>query len=158
MQWQRPLKILKKFPGVSIVKTVSAMVKAGIEYDNKASVQAKRDNGELPAVNQGLTWGHWYDYPRTIEHKGQHYLRLYPANEFGGMRVDYWLTTPNGQQACDTDTAKQYALTSEFSDKESLDCFTVKLSNLLAFERVVPTLSPHSANWENAPEAFACRD
>lgn len=131
--WQRILKVRKTHSQSIVVKTVVATVKAGITYDNLANVQDKRANGELPSVNAGLPWGQWLDFPRVIEHKGNHYLRLYPANEFGRMMVGYTL---NGSP-CSIETAKEHCLASEFSDNESLDCFTVKLDNLKDFARLV---------------------
>ena len=137
VQWTRQLKIRKSFPGVNITKHVSAMVKAGIEYDNKASVQAKRESGDLPSVNAGLPWGTWYDYPRAIEHKGQYYLRLYPANEFGRTVSTYQLTIGNVIRDCAEDEARTIALASELHDSDKpIDCFTVKLQNLIGFARV----------------------
>lgn len=154
--WQRKVKTRKAFD-VVIVKTVSAIVKAGIEYDNKASVIAKRENGELPNENAGLPWGAWFDYPRIIEHKGEYYLRLYPANDFGKMKISYSL---DGKPAT-VETVKPFCLASEFAERENVDCFTLKLENLQSLERVMTTLksiTPVCPGWENTVESFLCRD
>lgn len=149
--WQRKVKTLKAYASANLCKHVTAYVKAGLNYDNLATVREKRTNGELPSVNAGLSWGVWHDYPRVIEHNGAYYLRLYPANEFGRMAVSYSLDG----QAVTLEQAKAIALASEFSERENLDCFVVKLDNLKEFERVV---TPSAPNWENSPEAFLVRD
>lgn len=150
VMWERKLKTYKGTTA-TLTKVVVAYVKAGLNYDNMVSVQAKRASGELPSVNQGLPWGTWYDYPRVIVHNLVYYLRLYPANDFGRMSVEYRL---DGKPIAEAQ-AKEYCLASEFAGRESLDCFTVKLDNLKSFDRVV---TPTAPNWENSVEARLCRD
>ncbi len=132
--WARELAVRQAVRGAVVIKTVIATVKAGIEYDNKASVIAKRDSGELPAINQGLPWGEWLDYPRTIGHKGSLYLRLYPATE-ANHRTDVSYTF-NGLP-CTLDQAKALCLAKEFQDRADIDCFTVKLANLRDFVQLI---------------------
>ncbi len=145
LQWTRPLQIRVKFPGVSIVKTVCALVKAAIDYDNKTSVKAKRADGRLPATNQGL-WngkGEWFDVNRIIRHKvtGEYYLRFYPGStDAGTTLVSYYLSLPDGtRRECDATTAKQYAVSDEFRQGER-ECFCVKLVHLISLARLAPKL------------------
>jgi len=154
--WTRTVKTRKEFASLAILKTVSAMVKAGIEYDNKASVVAKRESGELPTENQGLPWGVWFDYPHVIEHKGAYYLRFYPASEFGKMEVQFTL---DGKPVT-KEAIAQYCLASELVERDNIDCFTLKLDTLQGLERVTPSkgMTPKTPDWENTVESFLCRD
>lgn len=159
VQWTRTMKVRKSFAGVVVLKTVTTTVKAGIEYDNRAAVQAKRETGELPAVNAGLPWGEWYDYPRVIAHKGQYYLRLYPAPESGHTtEATYWAAWPDAQVGPITaDKAREYCLASEFNDGPQADCFTVKLANLVSLARIAPTIGnevkPSTPGYEHTAES-----
>ncbi len=157
VQWVRSLKLRKAFAvGYGLSKAVSALVKVGMDYDNKASVQAKRESGELPATNAGLPWGTWFEFPRIITHNGNFYLRFYPATtDASQTSAEYYLATPTGTGACDTATARQYALASEFRDTDAaLECFTIKLANLVALERITPKrgneLTPTTPGFEHS--------
>lgn len=68
MAWTRTCEIKQTYKkqGIVITKTSHAVLQYGVNYDNKKSVQIKRENGELPAENQGLPWGYWYQYPLII--------------------------------------------------------------------------------------------
>lgn len=139
VQWTRDCKVRKSAGPIRVFKNVLAYVKTGLNYDNIASVQAKRDAGELPSENAGLPWGQWFDFPRVIEHKGEYYLRLYPANEFGPMKRNFFILENSKMRDIDWVEAEKYLLASEFADSEKqIDCFTVKLSNLVELERVLP--------------------
>lgn len=53
---------------------------------------------------QHLPWGHWFEFPRIIEHKGYHYLRCYPTvNTEVQKRVVYIL---DGNVVTDADLIK----------------------------------------------------
>ena len=57
--WKRPAKV---YQGVNdlIEKKVKAInVRAGVDYDARASVQDKRESGDLPVVNAGLSGMVW---------------------------------------------------------------------------------------------------
>ena len=119
--WSRPIKTRKEFAGIQIVKTVSAIVRAGIDYSN---MQKNRDieTGPLP-------WGEWDVFPFSIIHKGVDYIRLYPPN---GLRfypiVSY---TKNGKPVT-AEEVKPFCLASEFSKGDAPDCFTIKAENLVS--------------------------
>lgn len=125
--WERPMKVKKAFAGQTIVKRSSAVVRFGVEYDNMKAVQSKRESGELPAVNQGLTWGMWAMYPYFIEHKGNTYLRC-SVSKKNPVQTEYFL---NGVKV-DAETVKSMCLASEFTKKDSVDVFTLNVENILA--------------------------
>jgi hypothetical protein len=76
LEWVRDMDT-RKGVEVPFSKSVRMIGRIGINYDNMAAVQDKRENGELPAENAGLPWGKWSEYPWLIEHKDKHYVRLY---------------------------------------------------------------------------------
>jgi len=125
-EWERPCKTRK---GVSalITKHVRMVGRMGIEYDNINDVQEKREEGTLPAVNAGLPWGQWSEYPWLIEHKGKFYLRLYNGTSA--------LTTPkatffnNGVEVSKASIAP-LLLAAELAEKDG-DCFCCAIENLL---------------------------
>jgi hypothetical protein len=122
--WRRPMKTRKGTTSL-IEKMVSGVFRAGIDYDNKQSVQDKRESGELPAVNQGLPWGQWLVFPHIISHKGNLYLRIYPANA-NQVRAEYFL---NGESAR-REEIEPLCLASEFAERGEVECMTVTLSHV----------------------------
>lgn len=121
--WQRALKTRK---GVSslVTKEVRCVARVGIEYDNQRAVKEGRESGELPAVNQGLPWGQWLQYPYLIEHKDNLYLRIYPMP--GHMPKEVYRL--NGQIAR-REEVEPLCLASEFKPHES--CICLNLNHLL---------------------------
>jgi hypothetical protein len=101
-------------------------IRAGIDYDNLKAVKEKREDGTLPEVNQGLPWGQWVSFPYLIEHKGSHYIRLYPS---GHVETSYFL---NGQPV-EIEQIKEFVLASELpkENSEKPDCITVNLENIV---------------------------
>lgn len=130
--WKRKLKTLKSAGNLTIEKKTIAYVRAGINFANLATVQTGIANGERGEV-QSLPWGEWVESPFIIRHKGNEYLRLYPAS-FDNLkpRVEYTL---NGVP-CDAETVKPFCLASEFRDsEEKIECFTIKAESLVAIAR-----------------------
>ncbi len=76
--WQRPVATPKDCP-LTIVKTVCGYVRAGIDYANLAAVKDGIASGERSEVGP-LPWGEWVQFPFIISHKGNEYVRLYPAS------------------------------------------------------------------------------
>ena len=108
-----------------VEKMVSGVFRAGINYDNKQSVQDKRESGELPAVNAGLPWGQWLIFPHVISHKGNLYLRIYPANQ-NQVKSEYFLNGISARR----EEIEPLCLASEFTERESVECMTIKLENV----------------------------
>lgn len=122
--WRREMKTRKAVTS-KVEKMVSGVFRAGIDYDHKQSVQDKRESGELPATNAGLPWGQWLLFPHIISHKGNLYLRIYPANQ-NQVKAEYFL---NGESAR-REEIESLCLASEFAERESVECMTVKLSSV----------------------------
>lgn len=129
--WERELPLLarvkKENPQFNVKKRVRATVRLGVSYDNMASVQAKRATGELPSVNQGLTWGTWLEYPNFITHNGKTYLQCAEAPG-SKMEVEYFI---NGRPA-NKEAVAVLCPKSAFTDHGQLDKFTVNVDHILA--------------------------
>lgn len=111
-----------------IQKESTFQCRIGVNYDNIAVVQDKRDNGELPEKNAGLPWGHWVEFPYVIEHKDEYYIRCTTLNNNYQGHVRYLregveITRAEAEKAC---------LAAEFpkSTKES-DVFNIKVGSIL---------------------------
>ena len=59
VKWERPAKCFKTVSDTVTKRVVATNIRAGVNYDNRATVQDKRESGELPAVNQGLNGMQW---------------------------------------------------------------------------------------------------
>ena len=125
LEWTRPCKVRKGVVAV-IAKAVRMVGRMGIEYDNQNEVQEKREGGDLPAVNAGLPWGKWLEYPWLIEHNGKLYLRLYNGTSTTTTpRVAFFIDgIPTTKEA-----VAHYLLASELAEKSG-DCFTCAIENL----------------------------
>jgi hypothetical protein len=122
VEWNRAGKT-RKGVAEQITKSVRMVGRIGIEYDNIGKVQAKRENGELPAENQGLKWGRYEIYPYLIEHKGNRYLRLYKGTSDKVKPKVVWYR--NGIEVS-RDEIAPLLLKSELQSKEG-DCFCVNV-------------------------------
>lgn len=123
--WVRTLKTRKGVLSV-VTKETRATVRAGIDHEQRAKVETARADGSLPAVNSGLPWGQWLAFPFVIEHKGNHYVRLYPV-EGRAPRVVYRI---DGKLAAKSDV-ESLCLASEFNTvRADVGCMTLGLHNL----------------------------
>lgn len=128
--WQRPLKTRKGIDCV-VTKEVRGTVRVGLSYDSRGAVQDARETGQLPSANAGLPWGNWLVFPYVIEHKGAHYVRLYPVAKADGspraLKVRYRV---NGRSV-DRETAQSLCLASEFSKVDSdVGCMSLRATSL----------------------------
>jgi len=134
LEWLRPCKT-RKGVSVQIEKSVRMIGRMGIDYNNMAAVQDKRESGELPADPQPLPWGKWAIFPFLIEHKGQFYVRLYNGtSDKVHPEVHFFM---NGVE-CSKDDIAPFVLASELSEKDG-DCFCCKVENM--------TRINHEAEW-----------
>ncbi len=116
----------------TVTKRVELQARAGVNYDNMRDVIAKRESGELPAHNAGLTWGHWHTvagvslFPHVIAHtpKGateeKHYLR-FAKLDGATPKVEYFV---DGNPVS-KEVAKSLTLASEWKESAMPDVFTV---------------------------------
>lgn len=126
--WEKALPVRKNFPGITVVKRTSGTVRTGINYDNMASVQLKRMNGELPTQNAGLLWGEWLTYPHFIQHKGNKYLRV-NLDSRNRLESEYFI---NGARAT-KEQAMVYCTKAAFPTNESKpDVLAINVDNIIS--------------------------
>lgn len=123
---QRPVKMKKG--QAEVFKASEFQCRVGVNYDNIAAVKEGRANGELPAENAGLPWGEWLEFPYTIGHKGETYVRCTLLNN--GFRRAPVFTLADGT-VVDRETVKAGALASEFRDGDDSVVFNIKVSSLV---------------------------
>lgn len=123
--WCKALKTRKNVTA-KVEKITEMQCRFGIEYDNIKAVKNARENGELPAVNQGLPWGEWEEYPYFIAHKGTDYMRLYTTHSNNKAVEKYFV---DGVET-NKETVKAMCLKSEFSDNKPTEVITVKVANI----------------------------
>lgn len=122
-----PIKAMYKKQGVVVNKTTTATVRVGISYQNMKSVQAKVNRGH--ELKHELSWGKWSEeYPGLlIEHKGNTYLRMY--NSPNKPKSSYFL---NGKPISKEELINSGVVLDSYWKKsnESVDCFTVNITNI----------------------------
>lgn len=127
--WGKTLKTRKGVTDI-VEKVTGIVVRGGIDYDNLSIVKEKRESGDLPSENAGLSWGEWLEFPIHITHKGTDYARFYPASGIDfPVKVEYYL---NGELAT-KEQVEPLCLASEFPKREDTPlCYTVKAENVRA--------------------------
>ena len=127
---RKDLKTLKDHKERKVSKITRLVIRGGISYDNIGVVKEGREDGTLPATNQGLKWGEWADDTGIhITHKGTDYARMYPASGLPFTpKVQYFL---DGVEV-DKSQIEPLCLASEFPkhDEDPL-CFTIKAENIM---------------------------
>ncbi len=125
--WRRQAKTRKGVSGIE--KQTCAYVRSGIDYANLGVVKQGIASGERGDV-QPLPWGNWLEFPFLIEHKGEHYVRLYPAS-FQNLKPSVqWFRDGNPVELADI---KESLLASEYttySDNEPV-CFTIRANDVV---------------------------
>ncbi len=128
--WARQAKTRKDCPFI-VGKRTTAHVRAGINFANLASVKQGIESGERGEV-QPLPWGEWVKFPFIIGHKGNDYVRLYPASFDNLVPVVEW--TRDGVPCHKSDVAA-YLLASELRDSDDQpECFTVKAESIIEID------------------------
>ena len=123
----RAVKMRKGQPAVN--KASEFQCRVGVTYDNIQAVQDGRADGTLPAENAGLPWGEWIEFPYTIGHKGETYVRCtLLKNNFRRAPV---FTLMDGTEIAKADVMP-LALASEFKEKDADSVvFNIRLSSIL---------------------------
>jgi hypothetical protein len=122
----RPVKMKKG--QAEVTKTSEFQCRVGVNYENMAAVKEGRASGELPAENAGLPWGEWLEFPYTIGHKGETYVRCTMLNN--AFRRAPVFTLADGS-VVDKETVKAGALASEFREGDDNLVFNIKVSSLV---------------------------
>jgi len=126
VEWTRPCDT-RKGTATVITKAVRMVCRMGIEYDNINNVIEKREEGTLPAVNAGLKWGTWFEYPYLISHKGKMYLRLSPGtSSLNSSSATFFMDGVETTKG----TVIPYLLAKELKEKEDMDCFCLDINNI----------------------------
>jgi len=113
-----------------IQKFSKMTLRCGVEYDNIAAVQGKRESGELPSENQGLSWGAYVPglYPYILEHKGSLYFRFFTVPSSNRVAPSF---ARNGVEIS-RDEAREDCLASEFQERETtLETIVLKIEGIL---------------------------
>jgi hypothetical protein len=129
VSWRSNVKPAAMHKAVLLEKITRAVVKAGIDYANLASVKQGIANGERGEV-ESLPWGEWKQFPYVITHKGKDYVRLYPAAQSNQVSVTY---KANGQEIS-KESFLSYLTPSDQAKATSGErpaCFTVTADNLI---------------------------
>jgi len=136
LEWRRACKT-KKACSDHIEKSVKSVGRLGIDYDNQAAVQAKRESGELPEQSQPI-WhgkGEWLIFPYIIRHTvtNQLYLRLYKGTSKTFVPSAQYYR--NGEPVSLEDVASDL-MASEKREKSG-DCFCVKIEDMQSIGQYV---------------------
>lgn len=121
-------KMRKGMP--QVLKFSKMTLRCGVEYDNIGAVKEKRESGELPAENAGLSWGRYVPnlYPYIIEHKGSLYFRFFTVPNSAKVSPMFVL---NGKEIT-REEAERMCLASEFQERETtLETMTLKVDGIL---------------------------
>jgi len=136
LAWRRNCKVKKNVTD-TIEKATVGVGRIGIEYDNQASVIAKRESGELPEETQPI-WhgkGEWLIYPYLIRHvdTNQLYLRIYKGTSATAIpHVQFYRNgEPVTKESLDAEL-----LSSEKSTEKDGDCYCVKLDDMTMIGKV----------------------
>lgn len=131
--WKRDMKTRK---GVTnhVEKISEAVIRAGINFEKLKAVQEARKSAGIEEQEHSLPWGQWSQFPFVISHKGQEYVRIYPASLDIHAKVKYLI---DGREAT-PEEVRPLCLASEFpkEEKENL-CFTLKNDSILRIGNVV---------------------
>jgi len=127
METCKPLKTLKSQSAHSVMKISRRTVRLGVQYDHLKAVQAKRESGELPAVNQGLKWGEYVkgEEGYLITHKGNTYLRV--TSSPNKAKTTYLIDSKVSTE----EEAKKLCLASEFRSGERPDVMNINVEHIV---------------------------
>lgn len=132
LEWRRPAKTYKTVKDI-VEKATHMVGRIGIDYNNIATVQEKRENGDLPATPQPI-WkgkGEWVTFPYLIRHvdKGDLYGRFYfgTSKYFTNTIVVWYL---NGEEV-PYEKVLPLLTADERKDDPPGETFTVRLEHIL---------------------------
>lgn len=126
--WERPLKTKKNVKDVIVKRTYGTSLRFGVEYDKMASTQKGREDGTLPAENQGLRGRVWLVPNLTMKSlkTGNTLVRLSLAQN-STFRTEYF---KNGVKV-DKAEIEPLVLKSEVASHEMPNVFDLCVDNIL---------------------------
>jgi hypothetical protein len=132
VKWESIVKTSAQFNDLVLTKITQAVVKSGIDFGNLKTVKDGIESGERSEVGS-LPWGEWIEFPYTIGHKGNEYVRLYPSVQ-NIPQVQYFV---DGLQVSKANFASYLTASSadrmlNFDVSNQPECFTIKADNILA--------------------------
>lgn len=127
--WERPLKTRKNVKDVIVKRTYGTALRFGVCYDNMASTQKGREDGTLPAENQGLRGLIWIVPNLTLRSlkTGDTLVRVSLARN-STFSTEYFL---NGRKVT-KEEIEPLVLRSELGRHEMPEVFNLKTENILA--------------------------
>lgn len=132
IEWERPVKTYKGIAD-TVTKRTSSVLRMGVTYDHKQAVIDKRNDGELPAENQGLAEAYkWILAPYILENTktGSIQLRVTTA-ENSKFDTQYYL---NGKPVS-KDELKGIAQASELNSTGNMpDVLNLKVENIISIK------------------------
>lgn len=126
----KELKVRKGQEPITKVSEYTAIV--GGDYSKLESTIARKklleaSGEELPENGNKLPWGEWVDFPYTISHKDETYVRLTRVSDTHSKAI----YLRNGVEIT-KDEAKEACLASEFPKTPSeTEIFNIKVSSIL---------------------------
>lgn len=127
--WERPLKTRKNVKDIVVKRTYGTGLRFGVCYDNMASTQKAREDGTLPAENQGLRGREWIVPNLTLRSlkTGNTLVRLSLAQS-STFNTEYFL---NGVKVAKADI-EPLVLKSEVASHEMPNVFDLNTDHIIA--------------------------
>ncbi len=126
----KTVRELKMKKGAAVVSKISRFqARIGCNYDNLAAVKEKREDGTLPAENQGLPWGEWLVPNYVIVHKGKLYFRCTAVHNASSVKEATFVDDKGN--VITKEVALEHALSSEKVEKEDIDVFNIVVDNIV---------------------------
>lgn len=127
--WERPLKTRKNVKDVVTKRTYGTGLRFGVCYDNMASTQKAREDGTLPAENQGLKGREWIVPNLTLRSlkTGNTLVRLSLAQS-STFNTEYFL---NGVKVAKAEI-EPLVLKSEVASHEMPNVFDLNTDHIIA--------------------------
>lgn len=127
--WERPLKTRKNVKDIVVKRTYGTGLRFGVCYDNMASTQKAREDGTLPAENQGLRGREWIIPNLTLRslRTGNTLVRLSLAQN-STFNTEYFLNGRKVEKA----EIEPLVLKSEIANHEMPNVFDLATDHIIA--------------------------
>lgn len=127
--WERPLKTRKNVKDIVVKRTYGTGLRFGVCYDHMASTQKAREDGTLPAENQGLRGREWIIPNLTLRslRTGNTLVRLSLAQN-STFNTEYFLNGRKVEKA----EIEPLVLKSEVASHEMPNVFDLATDHIIA--------------------------